>query len=117
MSNGNGVEWEDGLRNPPALVREIELSLEDKKRALERAIEDAQEMLTLMLPKGLQKLYEMLDSDDEQTILRAVDMIMSRRIPKVAALHTETDANTIESADTAALRDSILEEIRKGKGS
>ena len=52
---------------------------------------------------------------DVNAWIRIGEILLSRSIPKVAAKHAESDGDVIESADTVALRDSILEIIQKAK--
>jgi hypothetical protein len=105
--------WEDGLRNPPEQVRKVELSRQERQNVTDKAIQESEEMLSLMLPQSVRKLYDMLQSNNEQTVLNAINIIFSRRIPKVAAKHVEGTEETIDSADVASLRESIVAWAKK----
>lgn len=45
--------------------------------------------------------------------IRLGELILSRSIPKVAAQHVQENSDTVDTADTAALRESIVAEFRK----
>jgi hypothetical protein len=102
-----------GLEKVP---NEVLIAHERKEKVIEEARRLAEEQVAFAAPKLIRTLIDALDDDDPQVRMRAADVLLSRLLPKVAAKHVDTGEGAIESSDTAALRDSILDEIKKKVG-
>lgn len=64
--------------------------------------------------RAVEIVLELLEHEDPQVRLRAADLMLSRSIPKIAAQHVDpVGSDTIDSVDVKALRESILEEMKK----
>lgn len=91
---------------------------EIRKAEADRARLAAAEAVALASIGVVKFLIELMHNEEEDTQarLRAADILMSRQIPKVAAKHAGPgDEDAIDTVDVAALRDSILEQIKKGR--
>ena len=89
-------------------------ALARRQNEADKAKQQAALAIAQAMPFVVGVLMECLTDEDRQVRLRAADILLSRSIPKIAAKHIEEDPSTVkDSADTAALRDSILDEIRK----
>lgn len=101
-------------QNPEREVAIYDLTMEKAKA--EKAIETTAIALAQLTMKATKVVDELLADEDPQVRARAVELVYSRTIPKVAAKHLEEHGGAIESADSAALREDILNQIKKGKG-
>lgn len=99
---------------PPELV-ELVLSQEEEKQLAEKAVMEAAIALAQMSVKVAKVMSELLEHPDPQVRLGASRLVMSRTIPQIAARH-QADEKTVDSTDTAALRESIYDEITKKRG-
>ena len=90
--------------------------LEVAESEAQRAKEHSALALAILTIKATKVVAELLEDEDPQVRARAADLVYSRTIPKVAAKHVE-QAVAIESADTASLRESILDIVKKRTGS
>jgi hypothetical protein len=64
--------------------------------------------------RALEVVLELLEDEDPNIRARAADLIWSRSIPKIAAKHlSHEDDGVIDSVDNQALRESILEMVKK----
>lgn len=81
----------------------------------QKAIDASSLALALLTVKATKVVDELLEDEDPQVRARAVELVYSRKIPKVAAKHIEENGETIDSADVASLRESIVARI-KGNG-
>lgn len=117
---------EPNLTLPPRAVpekvpNEIMLELDRKDREAERRKVEAErarnlaaEAIALASIEVVKVLMDALHDDDAQVRLRASEILLSRSISKVAARHvTLSDDEVVDTVDVKALRDSILEEIKK----
>ena len=101
---------------PERVPNEVLIALDNKEKMIEQARRLAEEQVAYAAAKVIKTLVDSLDDDDPQVRMRAADVLLSRLLPKVAAKHVDDGSGVIESADTVALRDSILEEIKKKHG-
>lgn len=93
----------------------------EKLRELDRSERDAEtakKMAALAVARisirAIQVLEELLEHEDPNIRARAAEMVMTRSIPKIAAQHVDpAGSDTIDSVDVQALRESILEEMKK----
>lgn len=104
-------------RVPNAVLVELDQrdrEADARKKSAEQARARAAETIALATIQVVQVLQEALSDDDPQVRLRAADILLSRSIPKVAAKHAAlADDDIVDTVDVAALRESILEEVRK----
>lgn len=89
-----------------------EIEIDRSRKDAEKAKILAATAIAQAMPSVVRVVMELLHHEDPQVQLRAADLLMSRAISKIAVKHVE-DTQTVESTDTAALRESILEEINK----
>lgn len=102
------------MSTPERVSNEVLVRLDRQQQEADRARQKAALAIAEAMPFVVGVLMECLTDEDRQVRLRAADILLSRSIPKIAAKHIEEDPATIkDSADTAALRESILDEIRK----
>lgn len=94
--------------------REQIIEIENNQRAGEIVKNQAAEALMLATIEAARIVYDLMtQSNDEQVRLRAAEIIFSRTIPKVAAKHIEEAGESIDSADVASMRESIVAEIKR----
>lgn len=98
---------------------DINMALVDRRATIEIQAEHAKTQsaiaLAMLTVKATQVVDELLEDEDPQVRARAVELVYSRTIPKVAAKHMEEAGDVIDSADVASLRESIIARI-KGNG-
>lgn len=91
-----------------------EVTREQRKADAERARNLAAEAIALASIQVVQVLVEALHDEDPQVRLRASEILLSRSISKVAAKHASVDGDdVVDTMDVKALRESILEEVKK----
>lgn len=109
------------MRVPERVPNEVLVEIDrnqregDRRKAeAERARNSAAEAIALASIQVVRVLLEALDDDDPQVRLRASEILLSRSISKVAARHAAlSDDEIVDTVDVKALRDSILEEVKK----
>lgn len=106
---------------PERVPNEVMLELDRKDREADRRKAEAEkarnlaaEAIALASIQVVQVLMEALHDEDPQVRLRASEILLSRSISKVAARHAAlSDDEIVDTVDVKALRDSILEEVKK----
>lgn len=89
--------------------------IEMRQKDAERAKEQSALVLAALTIKATKVVEELLEDEDPQVRARAVDLVYSRTIPKVAAKHLEEIGDVVDSADVASLRESIVAEMNRIK--
>lgn len=100
-------KWGD---DPEVEAKLLEISI--SKQVAEKAKEESALALAYLTIKATKVVAELLEDEDPQVRARAVDLVYSRTIAKVAAKHLEETGETIDSADVASLRESIIAKIK-----
>lgn len=101
------------MPTPERIPNEIIVEITQKQNEAERTRQVAAEAIALLSIEVVEVLRDCLYNEDPQVRLRAADMLMSRTVPKIAAKHIQQESDVIESADIKAIRESIMEDIKK----